>query len=92
MNRTERRARKAALEHAIEQQRIDLLVAARRWQTAGEVIDNGWQAVVRFKTPLLMVGGVLLYRGLRRPGGAIRLARRLTTGALVAKKARDLLR
>lgn len=92
MNRTERLARKADLEHAIEQQRIDLLVAARRWQTSGHVIDHGWQTLVRFKTPLLMVGGLLLYRGLRRPGGTMRLARRLTTGALFAKKARDLLR
>jgi hypothetical protein len=92
VKRAERLARKAALEHAIEQQRIDLLVAARRWQTAGEVIDSGWQTAVRFKTPLMMVAGVILYRGLKRPGGAIRLARRLTTGALFARKARALLR
>ncbi|MEQ6916595.1 YqjK-like family protein [Halomonas aquatica] len=91
MNRSERLERKADLEHDIEQQRIDLLVAARRWQMAGQAIDHGWQTVVCFKTPLLMVGGVILYHGLRRPRGAMRLARRLTTGALFAKKARDLL-
>ncbi|WP_158294511.1 YqjK family protein [Halomonas urmiana] len=92
MNRAERLARRAELEHAIEQQRIDLLVAAHRWRTAERALDQGWQLLVRFKTPLLMAGGLLAYRGLRHPGGAARLARRLTAGALFAKKARDLLR
>ena len=92
MNRAERLARRAELEHAIEQQRIDLLVAAHRWRTAESTLDQGWRFLSRHKTPLLVACGLLAYRGLRHPGGAARLARRLTTGLLFAKKARDLLR
>lgn len=92
MNRADRRARKAELEHAIEQQRIDLLVAASRWQSASHSIDQGWRTLMRYRTPLVAVGGLLLYRGVRRPGGIVRLAGHLTTGALLVKKARRLLR
>ncbi|MCL7940719.1 YqjK-like family protein [Halomonas sp. ATCH28] len=92
MNRAERRARKAELEHTIEQQRIDLLVAASRWQSASRSIDRGWQTLLRYRVPLLLVGGVVMYRTVRRPGGVVRLAGRLTTGALLVKKARRLLR
>lgn len=92
MNRAERRARKVELEHAIEQQRIDLLVAASRWQSASRSLDQGWHALMRYRVPLLLVGGTVIYRTVRRPGGILRLAGRLTTGALVVKKARRLLR
>lgn len=92
MNRVERRARKAELEHAIEQQRIDLLVAASRWQSASRSIDRGWQGLMRYRVPLLLVGGTVIYRTVRRPGGVVRLAGRLATGALLVKKARRLLR
>jgi len=92
VNRTERRARKAELEHAIEQQRIDLLVAASRWRSESRSIDRGWKFLMRYKVPLMAMGGVLLYRGARRPGGVSRLAGRLATGALLVKRARVLLR
>ena len=92
MKRAERLARKATLEHDIEQQRIDMLVAARRWDTASRSIDQGWQTLLRYRVPLLVVGGVVMYRTVRRPGGIVRLAGRLTTGALLVKKARQLLR
>lgn len=92
MNRAERRARKVELEHAIEQQRIDLLVAASRWQSASRSLDQGWHALMRYRVPLLLVGGTVIYRTVRRPGGILRLAGRLTTGALLVKKARRLLR
>lgn len=92
MNRADRRARKAELEHAIEQQRIDLLVAASRWQSASRSIDRGWQTLLRYRVPLLLVGGTVIYRTARRPGGIVRLAGRLATGALLVKKARRLLR
>ncbi|MGM0535881.1 MAG: YqjK family protein [Pseudomonadota bacterium] len=92
MNRAERRARKAELEHLIEQQRVDLLVAASRWQSASRSLDRGWKILSRYRTPALALGGLLLYRGARRPGGIVRLAGRLTTGALLLKRARRLLR
>lgn len=92
MNRADRQARRAELEHAIEQQRIDLLVAAHRWRTAERTLDRGWHFVSRHKTPLLLAAGLLAWRGVRHPRGAARLARRFITGALFAKKARDLLR
>lgn len=91
MNRTERRARRAELELAIDQQRLDLLVAAHRWRTAGRTLDHGWRLLARYRTPLLITGGLLAWRGLRRPGAAARQLHRLTTGLLLAKKARDLL-
>ncbi|MDR9440882.1 MAG: YqjK family protein, partial [Halomonas sp.] len=86
------RVRKAELEHAIEQQRVDLLVAASRWRSASRSLDRGWHTLIRYRTPLLAVGGLLLYRGVRRPGGVVRLAGRLTTGALLVKRAHRLLR
>ncbi|MDW7748496.1 YqjK family protein [Halomonas sp.] len=92
MKRADRRARKVELEHAIEQQRIDLLVAASRWQSASRSIDQGWQVLMRYRVPLLLVGGTVIYRTVRRPGGLVRLAGRLATGALLVKKARRLLR
>ncbi|MDZ7852356.1 MAG: YqjK family protein [Halomonas sp.] len=92
MKRADRQARKAELEHAIEQQRVDLLVATSRWQSAGRSLDHGWNLLVRFKVPLLIMGGMLLYHGARRPGGVARMAGRLTTGALIVKRARRLLR
>lgn len=92
MNRVERRARKAELEHAIEQQRIDLLVAASRWQSSSRSIDRGWQVLMRYRVPLLLAGATVIYRTARRPGGVVRLAGHLATGALLVKKARRLLR
>ncbi|QFU01178.1 hypothetical protein FIU83_05955 [Halomonas sp. THAF5a] len=92
MNRADRKARRAELDHAIEQQRIDLLVAAHRWRTAERTLDRSWRFLSRHRTPLLVAAGLLAYRGLRHPRGAVRLARRLTAGVFFAKKARDLLR
>lgn len=91
MNRAERRDRKAELEHVIEQQRVDLLVAASRCQSASRSIDRGLDALKRYRTPLLVAAGMLLYHGIRRPGGIARMAGRLTTGALLVKRARRLL-
>jgi len=91
VNRAERQARKAELEHAIEQQRVDLLVAASRWESASRTIDRGYHVIMRYRTPLLMAGGMLVYHGLRRPGGVARMVGRLTTGLMLAKRARRLL-
>ena len=84
--------RKAHLEAAIEQQRIDILVAANRWREASRPIDDGWQALMRFKAPLYAAGGVLLLQGARHPRSLLRVARRLAAGVLLFRRVRRLLR
>ncbi|PXX97388.1 YqjK family protein [Halomonas sp. LBP4] len=83
---------KARLEAAIEQQRIDILVEASRWREAGHYLDDGWHKLMQARTPLLIGGGLLLYRGIRHPASVARLARRLVAGALLVSRARPLLR
>lgn len=87
-----RAERKAQLNARIEQQRIDILVEASRYREASRPIDEGWQTLMRFKAPLVALGGVLLLKGARRPNSLLRVARRLTAGALLLHKARQLLR
>jgi hypothetical protein len=84
--------RKARLEAEIEQQRVDLLVAASRWQEASRPIDAAFHELMRFKAPLIAVGGLLLYRGTRHPGSVARLGRNLTAATLLASRARRLWR
>lgn len=87
-----RAERKAALESRIEQQRVDILVAAGRFRTATQPIDDGWHTLMRFKTPLVALSGLIALRLVRRPGRLLRLGRRATAGALVLNRARRLLR
>lgn len=87
-----RAERKAQLEATIEQQRIDILVAASRWREASRPLDDGWRALMRFKTPLYALGGALLLRSARRPGSLLRLAKRAGAGLLLFRRARRLLR
>ncbi|MFG6175803.1 YqjK family protein [Halomonas sp. THAF12] len=76
MRKTERRARKAALEAAIEQQRLDLLVEARRWQSAARSLEVGWQAMQRYRLPAIGGSALLLWWSLRHPAAAKRIAKR----------------
>lgn len=87
-----RRLRKAALEARIEQQRIDMLVDASRWRSASGTIDEAWRQVQRFKAPLYAVGGYLLLRSAKRPHSLVRVAKRLTAGVLLMRRAQRLLR
>ncbi|WP_300271738.1 YqjK-like family protein [Halomonas sp.] len=90
--RPSRAEQKAALESRIEQQRVDILVAAGRFRTATQPIDDGWHTLMRFKTPLVALGGLIALRLARRPGRLLRLGRRAAAGALVLNRARRLLR
>ncbi|WP_355661584.1 YqjK family protein [Halomonas salifodinae] len=92
MTRDERAAHKAALEARIEQQRIDLLVAAERWQGAGREVDGRWQELMRWKAALYGVGGLLIWRSAKRPASLVRVAKRVAAGALLLRRARRLLR
>jgi hypothetical protein len=47
-----RRQRRADLEAEIEQQRIDIFVAASLWRRASTSIDDGWRMLMRFRVPL----------------------------------------
>ncbi|MBB3189263.1 YqjK family protein [Halomonas cerina] len=91
MTRRDRQRHKAELEHLIEQQRVDLLVAADQWQMAGGAIDAGWHKLMRYKVPLLTAGGVLLYRGVRRPRNIRQLVQHLSTVAVAYKAVKRLL-
>ncbi|QTF91542.1 YqjK family protein [Halomonas sp. BM-2019] len=84
--------RKARLEAEIEQQRIDILVEASRCREASRPIDEGWQTLMRFKAPLLALGGLLLMKSARHPNSLLRVAKRLAAGALLLRRARRLLR
>ncbi len=55
-----RRLRKQALETRIERQRVDLMVESTRWHAATRSIDHAWAAIVRWKVPLYVVGGLLV--------------------------------
>lgn len=83
--------RKAQLEAAIEQERVDILVEASRWREAGRPIDDGWHLLMRFRVPLYIAGGALLLKGARHPSALIRLARRLATGRVLASQVLRLL-
>lgn len=87
-----RAERKARLETAIEQQRVDILVATNRWHEASRPIDDAWRVVARFKVPLYVLGGALLLKSARRPGALLRMTKRLGTGALLLRRIRRLLR
>ncbi|ATJ83297.1 YqjK family protein [Halomonas beimenensis] len=83
-----RQARKAALEATIEQQRVDLLVAAEQWRSSAHRLDAGWQALRRYRSPALAAGALLLWAVARRPGAARRLGRRALLTALAARRLR----
>ncbi len=89
---TRRSQRKAELEADIEQQRIDIYVAASRWRRASRPIDDGWRIMMRFRVPLYALGGALLASGARHPGSLMRIARRIAAGGLLIQRARRLLR
>ena len=89
---TSRAERKARLEASIEQQRIDMMVEASRWQEASRPLDDAWRGVMRFKGPLYAIGGFLLLRGSRKPGSLARLTHRVEGGVILFNRARHLLR
>ncbi len=86
-----RAQRKAELVAAIEQQRIDILVEAERWQHASASLDAGWQYVKRYRGLMYLAGGAMLVGGARRPSSLIRFLRRLAAGGLLLNRARKLL-
>ena len=86
-----RAQRKAELETRIEQERVDILVAANRWHTAAESIDSGWHALMRFKVPLYAIGGVLMLGIGKNHSRLIRYGRRATASALLINRLRRLL-
>ncbi|MGQ4877494.1 YqjK-like family protein [Billgrantia sp. LNSP4103-1] len=89
--RPTRAERKAELLAAIEQQRIDILVEAERWQHACASLGAGWQQLRRYRGPAILLGGAMLVVSARHPASLIRVAKRLTTGGLLLNRARRLL-
>ncbi|ERS88817.1 YqjK family protein [Halomonas sp. PBN3] len=93
--RPSRAEQKAALEARIEQQRVDILVTAGRLRTASQRLDDGWHALMCYKTPLVASAGLVALSLSRHPGRLWRLlrrARRAATTALLLKRGWRLLR
>ncbi|QOR38339.1 hypothetical protein HNO52_07335 [Billgrantia diversa] len=86
-----RAQRKAELVATIEQQRIDILVAADRWQHASASLDAGWQRLKRYRGVIYLAGGALLVGGARKPSSLIRVVKRLAAGGLLLNRALRLL-
>lgn len=86
-----RAQRKAELVATIEQQRIDILVAAERWQHASVSLDAGWQRLKRYRGLVYLAGGALLVSGARHPSSLIRMGKRLAAGGLLLNRAMRLL-
>ncbi|UYG05270.1 YqjK-like family protein [Halomonas sp. LR3S48] len=86
-----RAQRKAELLSRIEQQRIDILVEAERWQLAAAPLDAGWQRLKRYRGLVYLAGGALLVGSARHPNSLIRLVKRLAAGGLLLNRARRLL-
>ncbi|MAY72120.1 MAG: hypothetical protein CME82_11775 [Halomonas sp.] len=87
-----RAERKAELEATIEQQRLDILLASRRFHLAGERIDAGWQALSRYRTPALLAAGTALIPVLRHPGRLARWGRKLVVTGLAIQRVRRLVK
>lgn len=91
LHRPTRAQRKAELVAAIEQQRIDLLVEAERWQYASISLDAGWQHIKRYRGLAYLAGGTMLVGAARRPDSLLRIFKRLAAGGLLLNRARKLL-
>ncbi|MFW3614010.1 YqjK-like family protein [Billgrantia antri] len=87
-----RAQRKAELLATIEQQRIDILVAAERWQRTSSSLDAGWQRLKRYRALAYLAGGALLVSGARHPDSLMRIVKRAAAGGLLLGRARQLLR
>lgn len=83
-----RSERKQALLQTLEQQRIDIMVDGLRLQRAAAPVDATWQKVMRFRKPLFLLGGVLVWRFARHPGRLASLGKKALAGYAVAKKVR----
>jgi len=87
-----RSERKQALLQTLEQQRIDIMVDSLRLQRAAAPIDASWQQVMRFRKPLVLLAGILVWRFARRPGRLTSLGKKALAGYAVAKKVRHFTR
>ncbi|NYS60999.1 YqjK family protein [Vreelandella salicampi] len=85
-----RAERKRELLNRLEQQRIDMMVESLRLQRAGAPLDASWQQVTRFKTPLTLLGGIVVWKVLRQPGRLVYIGKRALTGYVALKKLRRL--
>lgn len=78
-----RAERKAALLAQLEQQRIDILVCSDVLERSASPLDQKWRSI---KLPLYAAGGLLAYKLVRRPGGAMAAGRKALTGYMLFRK------
>ncbi|SHM41169.1 YqjK family protein [Vreelandella subglaciescola] len=88
--RPSRAARKRELLDALEQQRIDIMVEGIRLERAAAPLDRGWQQISRYKTPLLIAGGGVAYRLVKKQGPIIRIGRRALAAYMMVRNLRRL--
>ncbi|MDR5898623.1 YqjK family protein [Halomonas vilamensis] len=85
-----RAERKRELLNRLEQQRIDMMVESIRLKRAGAPLDATWQGIVRYKTPLTLLGGVVAWKLLRQPNRLLYVGKRALAGYVALKKIRRL--
>lgn len=88
--RPSRAARKRELLDALEQQRIDIMVEGIRLERAAAPLDRGWQKIARYKTPLLIAGGGVAYRLVRKPGPIVQIGRRALAAYMLVRNLKRL--
>ncbi len=66
MRREELAARKAELEARIAAHRQRTAQAAAEWRESVRPVDDAWRTLVRWKVPLALAGGAILWRLGRR--------------------------
>ncbi|MFC4486051.1 MULTISPECIES: YqjK family protein [Tepidiphilus] len=66
MRRDELATRKAELEARIAAHRRRMVGAANEWREAVRPVDDAWRTLVRWKVPLALAGGAILWRLGRR--------------------------
>jgi len=87
-----RHERKQALLTTLEQQRIDIMVDHLRLERAAAPVDATWQQLVRFRKPLYLLGGLVVFKLARQPGQLMRWGRKALSSYTVVNSMRQFMR
>lgn len=72
----ERETRNALLLNQIEQQRLDLSAASRRWFDITQGYDRGWNALLSLRSWALIGSGIMAIWSIRHPRFLFRWGKR----------------
>lgn len=87
-----RHERKQALLTTLEQQRIDIMVDHLRLERAAAHVDATWQQLVRFRKPLRLLGGLVVFKLARQPGQLMQWGRKALSSYTVVNSIRQFMR